>query len=510
MKNILVFDKYPLLPLAIFLIIGIIAGSKMCELLDSFHWLYLFLINILLCFFLDKYRVIQTIMILLSMFFLGGTLSSRLELIKKIYIPTHFDEYKGVIASEPIERGKTIRFDVQIAEGNLSGKMIKVSVLKDSIYPKHTLFNVNDGLIFRTKLSPHKNFYDSNFDYAKYLYNHGFIAQTLLYPGNWSFSKVSLIKLSIIDRARLKALRIRHGLLNELKLKGLQGQVYAIVAAMVMGDKSALSNETREIYSKIGVSHVLALSGMHLGIIYAIMSLVCFRRRYKTFGSIILVCSIWTYVFLVGMMPSVVRSALMLSIMTLVGLSGRNPMSLNVLSFAAIVMLINNPMILYDIGFQLSFLAVGFIVTFYKSFNTIVPILYQENHIIIRWFWQLSLVSILAQLGTMPLVVYYFSNIPLLSLLGNWVVVPCATVIIYLSFFTIVLSFIPCIGYYFGLLLTMVVSFMNVFFQYFSSLPFSSIENIYINWKQTIIAYLIILCGLFVIKLYIQYKPEQK
>lgn len=501
MKIGLVFEKYPLFPLAFFLILGIVTGSEMCGDVEFSQWFFMLVVNVLLCLMLNKFRTIQTLLILSSLFLLGGTLCSRVEAMKNIPIPGYNENYKGVVASEPIERGKTVCFDVQITDGVLVGKLIKVSLLKDSISSKYKMVKVNDGIIFKTKLSSHKNYYDSNFDYADYLYNHGFIAQALVYPDDWLLANISLKKLTITDRARIKALRFRHEILQKLRIHGLDEQVYAVVAAMVMGDKSSLSKDIRNAYSKTGVSHILALSGLHLGIIYAIISFVSFRRRYKTFGSIILICSIWSYVFLVGMMPSVVRSALMLSIMTLVGLTGRNPMSLNVLSFAAIVMLMGNPLMLYDIGFQLSFLAVAFIVSFHSTFNCLLPIKYQQSNMVVRWCWQLVLVSTLAQLGTMPVVVYYFSAIPLLSLLGNFVVIPLATIILYLSLLMIVFSFINSLGYVLTLLLTFVVSFMNKFVYALSSLSFSSIDDVDINCLQVVIIYILILCTLFLLKI---------
>lgn len=143
---------------------------------------------------------------------------------------------------------------------------------------------------------------------------------------------------------------------------------------MALGDKSSLSDKLEEDYSVSGASHVLALSGLHLGIIYAILSLLLARRRWQSVSQALILIAVWTYVFIVGMSASVVRSAIMLTVYSFVSLLNRNKMSLNTLSVAAVVILAGNPLFLYDVGFQMSFAAVLFIILFYRPVFALCPL----------------------------------------------------------------------------------------------------------------------------------------
>lgn len=495
----MLFDRYPLLPLAISLIMGILFGCSLYEYVDTGKWQVLFVIHVVVCVVTSRWRKIVSLIMLSAMFLLGAYLGSGEEREKHVQISGHSHLYKAIVASEPVERGKTMRFDVVITEGAYLGKYVKIILLKDSITHHYKKLRVNDGISFYSLLEKPENYYKSRFDYAAYLMNHGIVAQAFVYHDNWRQEYISNHSLPLITRARLKALQLRHDILSDLKLNGLSGDVFAVVSAMAMGDKSSLTKELRLSYSQSGASHVLALSGLHLSIIYALLSLVIFRRKFIHLGSIVLICAIWTYVLLVGMMPSVVRAAFMLSVFTFVGLSGRKPLSLNVLAFAAIIMLLIEPLVIYDIGFQLSFMAVAFIVSFHKYLNCIVPIPYQQRHSFIRWLWQLTLVSFLAQLATIPLVVFYFGNIPVLSLIANLIVIPCTTVILYLTVGLFACMYIPYLGVILSEMITCVVTFLNTFLLYLSTLPFSSINNIEINVIQVVISYAIILISLLLL-----------
>ena len=115
----------------------------------------------------------------------------------------------------------------------------------------------------------------------------------------------------------------------------MDGCVYAVVAAMTLGDKSQLTKELRDTYAISGASHILALSGLHLGIIYTLLSLLLSRRRWQVLSQVVIIVCIWLFVFLVGLSASVVRSAVMVSIYALLSLGHRDKLSVNTLAFAA-------------------------------------------------------------------------------------------------------------------------------------------------------------------------------
>ena len=155
-----------------------------------------------------------------------------------------------------------------------------------------------------------------------------------------------------------RAFILRQQVLDRYRQWGVSEEAFGVVAAMTLGEKSLLEKDVKETYSKVGASHILALSGLHLMIIYAFISLFIAWRRFRLLSQVVVVAALWAFAFLVGMSPSVVRSALMITLYALLSLGHRERMSVNTLSLAAIVMLVVNPPSLFDISFQLSFMAV--------------------------------------------------------------------------------------------------------------------------------------------------------
>ena len=292
-------------------------------------------------------------------------------------------------------------------------------------------------------------------------------------------------QVSKLERSRNYFLSQRARLLDRLSENGVDGNVYAVVAAMTLGDKSQLTKELRETYTVTGAAHVLALSGLHLSIIYTLLSLFFCRQRWQIVSQVLIVISIWLFVFLVGMSSSVVRSAVMLTVYALLSLGDRNRMSVNTLAFTAIIMLMVHPLSLFDIGFQLSFLAVLSILIWYPVFEGVIPQPFLMSHRLVRWLWSLLAVSCAAQLGTAPLIAYYFGRFSSLFLITNLVVLPFAPLIIYL---TLAVLFIPSLAY----ILVYIVSALNGVLNFMASIPWVSIEALHPSILQIMMIYVII------------------
>ncbi len=292
-------------------------------------------------------------------------------------------------------------------------------------------------------------------------------------------------QVSRMERSKNYFLSQRARLLDRLSENGVDGDVYAVVAAMALGDKSQLTKELKETYAVTGAAHVLALSGLHLSIIYTLLSLLLGRRRWQVVSQVLIIICIWLFVFLVGMSASVVRSAVMLTVYALLSLGDRNRMSVNTLAFTAIVMLIVHPLSLFDIGFQLSFLAVLAILIWYPVFEGFIPQSFLMSHPLVRWLWSLLAVSCAAQLGTAPLITYYFGRFSFLFLMTNLVVIPFAPLILYL---TLAVLFVPSLAY----LLVYIVSALNAILAFVASIPWVSIEALHPSMLQIIMVYVII------------------
>lgn len=291
-------------------------------------------------------------------------------------------------------------------------------------------------------------------------------------------------QVSRLERSKNYFLSQRARLLDRLSENGVDGNVYAVVAAMALGDKSQLTKELKETYAVTGAAHVLALSGLHLSIIYTLLSLLLCRRRWQVVSQVLIIICIWSFVFLVGMSASVVRSAVMLTAYALLSLGNRNRMSVNTLAFTAIVMLIVHPLSLFDIGFQLSFLAVLSILIWYPVFEALIPQSFLMSHRLVRWLWSLLGVSCAAQLGTAPLIAYYFGRFSSLFLITNFVVIPFAPLILYL---TLAVLFVPSIAY----LLIYIVNALNGILAFVASTPWVSI-TLHPSILQIIMVYVII------------------
>ena len=295
------------------------------------------------------------------------------------------------------------------------------------------------------------------------------------------------------ERLRVRALWLRHSMLEHYRTAEADEAQYGVLAAMTLGDKSALTPEVRETYSVTGASHVLALSGLHLGIIYLLLTRLTLGRRRGWLPQVFVVLAIWGFALITGLSTSVVRSATMISTYALFSLGGRRKASVNVLCFTAIIMLLVDPQALYDIGFQLSFSAVMSILLWMPLLDRSDARPYPIRHSsswpvvspILNSVKTMMLVSVAAQAGTAPLVAYYFHRFSTYFLLTNLVVIPVVTIILYGTVLTLV---IPALT---GALMW-VVGLLNDALQWMSQLPMASIDGLYPSVLQVCMVYVVI------------------
>lgn len=180
-------------------------------------------------------------------------------------------------------------------------------------------------------------------------------------------------ELSYLTRAKINTERYKSNIESKLVSLHVKQQDYAVIAAMALGDKSALDSNTRNSYSISGASHILAVSGLHIGIIFQLFIFLLGGRKYSVYTIILSLISIWTYVFLIGLPASAVRAAIMLSAYSLSLAFHRTGLPLNILASAYIFMLFISPLYLFELSFQLSFLAVASILLFFTPLYTLLP-----------------------------------------------------------------------------------------------------------------------------------------
>ena len=482
MKNRL-FGESPLLRLAVCLMAGIVIGNDV----EAGHWLLPLLAGaVVLTMLLWKKALLQSVAIAVCFVLLGWLLTARQKESLRVQWPEEEVKYEAVVLSEPQEKPKTMAVDIMLVK---SGQKLKGYFYKDE---RSRGLRIGDGLSIQSRIRENSNWHRGAFDYRRYLEIHGFTGSTFVSSWKWQKVRVSLEGLSRLERTKLYFLRLRSRLLKRLAVDESSEDQYAVVAAMALGDKSALTKELREVYAVTGASHVLALSGLHLGIIYTLLSLLIVGRRWQMVSQMLIVLCIWAFVFLVGMSTSVVRSATMLTVYALLSLGYRDKMTVNTLAFTAIVMLMVHPLSLSDVGFQMSFMAVLAILVFMPLLEGLFPREYLLTHQSVRWLWSMVAVSVSAQIGVAPLIAYYFGRFSTFFLLTNFIVIPAATLILWLS--PVVLLF-PSLAY----LLLYIVKCLNTVLGQMAAWPGASIEALHPTVLQTVMIYVVILCITYIL-----------
>lgn len=281
---------------------------------------------------------------------------------------------------------------------------------------------------------------------------------------------------------KMRALLLRERVVQLYERLGIEGEALAVLSALTVGEKGELSKSTKQLYSSVGASHILALSGLHLGIFYMIISALFppmySRRRYMLLREAAIVGVIWCFVAVAGFTPSVVRAAILFSLMSLARVVVRETSSMNILAFAAVAMLVYSPYYLYDLSFQLSFAAVFSIILLVPSLQSLMG--YERcGNAVCRYIISLVAMSVAAQLGTLPFVWCYFGTFPLYFLFTNMVVVPLAFVIMSLA----LLLLLPTgpLQQLLAWLLQNIIDAMNYLLRLIASLPGASLELPYID-----------------------------
>lgn len=477
---------YPVLRIVLFFAIGIILGVELFGHISSKLWYVAFIISLVFAVVVKGYSIAQTVVLFMACLCLGGCLAERELSSVRVDAPDGEVCYEAVVVSPLEDAGKVMRCDLLVTNWPRPVK-IRASIFKDA---RAERLKPGNGLRVRSKLEKPASFAGSTFDYGRYLLFHGYSFTTFLYVDDWIGDVVSFERLSLVDRSKIKALQLRGKLLDNFKKLGIDGQDYAVLAAMTLGERVSMSKEMTDDYSASGALHILSLSGMHLGIIYAMLLLLFFKRRSSVIVQVIIVTAVWAYVFIAGLPVSAVRSAVMLSVCSFVNLLNRDKISLNVLAVAAFSVLVVNPLNLYDVGFQMSFMSVMFIIVFYPVFYYAMPQRIR-NIRVVNYIWQMTAVSLSAQLGVAPLVALYFGRFSCYFLLANFAVIPLSAVILYGVVFIMLFAWLPWLQGILSVIVVKAVELMNAGVSFVASLPGASIDGINTNPVQVSMLYIL-------------------
>ena len=428
---------------------------------------------------------------LVAIIWLSGYMGKPLNLLKDTDVD--YLDRDTILAmrllSNAQERTKTFRYEAEVEGG---GKVL-LYLQKDSM-PMPVM---GDVLLVETQVR--RGGKSGKFDYGLYLRRQGIVGTCWALRRNWQL-------IGHEDDMGLKGLakRSQYFLYQQYRKMGIEGQELGIISALTLGYREDLDKEVQRAFSASGAMHVLAVSGLHTGIVWGIVMWILtlgglykplwedkFRRWLLNISTIVL---IWAYAFLTGLSPSVMRSALMLTFWALSSLLEQQTSRWNPLLAAAVVILIVNPLALWSVSFQLSFAAVAGIMLFGSSMQQAVV---SKGRV-----WQsvsgLLIVSLAAQLGTMPLTLHYFGQTSNYFALTNLIVVPMAGILLSVGFSTLAMSWCA-VGEWLGWATKWCTWLLNQAVQWIESLPYSTTHMHLSEWG-VIGLYGAIICGLLMMR----------
>lgn len=403
--------------------------------------------------------------------------------LRKSYFEKDKSKYlKGYINNEPQLNNHTLRFQVTITEAyqqdkwtNKNGQLL-VALALDSAH--NQTLNYGDEILIIAKNQPVEPPYNpAEFDFkgwlaSKNVYHQTYIAQNQLVKLNDQKGN-PILKYAISLRQRQVKV-YRKLICND--------EAFAVASTLILGYRADLSPETLDAYSKTGTIHALSVSGMHVGIIYLFLNWVLFfldRNRFSKIFKLLLICSlIWYYALLTGLAASVLRSAVMLSVYIIAKSFNRNTNSYNILAFTAFCLLVYDPFLLWDAGFELSFLAVFGLIY-------LQPKIYKWIYVKNKWLdklWSTVAISLAAQIATFPLSIYYFHQFPIYFIFSNLFILLPITVLMYMGIAILMLRL-----HFLAPIFEWLINFTNNGLKWIANLPFAGINGIWLNSWQLLL-----------------------
>ncbi|WP_206366960.1 ComEC/Rec2 family competence protein [Sphingobacterium sp. SGG-5] len=396
------------------------------------------------------------------------------------------DHYIGQIADEPVVRQKSIRFPLHVQSAQQAGHVTSAQgILMVTIARSDSLkisLKYGDIIAVANRIKevppPHN---PHEFDYKAYLANKDVWFQCFL-----STEQYQLLSHDGGNFLVATALRARKTLMDKFDVYLQNEKAFQVVSALIFGHRSQIDSDTLQAFTDTGTVHVLSVSGLHVGLVFGFLNFLfgwLDRRRYgKIIRSTIILLSIWSYVVLTGMAAPILRAGIMISFFLLSTLIGRKQVPLNTLAASAFFILLYAPKSLFDVGFQLSYLAIAGIVLLYPYMKQC----YLPANTYLAWIVEYSYVSIAAQLFTLPVVLYYFGQFPTYFLFGNLFIALPSTAIMYVGL-TLALCPFHIVNIYLGKLLDMLLAFSIAGLEWMTDLPFAVIRGI--AWPPLLVVF---------------------
>jgi competence protein ComEC len=401
--------------------------------------------------------------------------------------PMKKDNFIEILIKEKLKTSiKNDRYvaQIQTLNGKKSYGKLLVNIAKDS-----TSNPVEIGTFLKIKGSVYLNKSPNNpnqFDYGKYLENQQIYGQ--IYTDYSHISKSQYAEKSITYYAGILRNRIVHNLeknhFNETEL--------SVVNALILGQQQDISQEINRDYQYAGAVHILSVSGLHVGFILLFITFLLKpipnTKRNSFLKLIIVVISLWSFGIIAGLAPSVVRSVTMFSFVA-IGLFLRRSVNIyHTLLVSALLILLFRPSFLFDVGFQLSYLALFFIVWL----QPLLTSFWTPKNKVITYFWEIITVSFAAQIGTFPLSVYYFHQFPGLFIVTNIIILPMLSVILCLGVVVMILAAFDFVWMPLLKSLEWSIWLLNKIISWVASFQDFVVKDISFNWQMMCCSYLLI------------------
>ncbi|WP_435264114.1 ComEC/Rec2 family competence protein [Tenacibaculum sp. nBUS_03] len=489
MKKLLGYLPFYLL---LCLVLGIIL--QFCFKIWNYSFLELFLSSIFLSSILlilkrHKYTIGYKIITLLTFIFIGIT-SVYIKNPKNYsdFFIKHDNNYYSTITITQKLKSNSF-FDKYIGTFNKIGKKnvrgnILINIKKNDIY---NYLKVNDQIVTKLiykELPSSLNPYE--FDYKKYLSKQYVYHQ--IFISNKDYKITTNKKSSLIGHSNSFREKIR----DSLKKQRFSKDVYAIMNALLLGQRQDISKKIIRNYTNAGAIHILAISGLHVGIILLILLNLLKPLQYFKYGNHIQTLSIllflWWFAFIAGLSASVVRAVTMFTFIAITGFFKKQNTIEHSLISSMFLLLLIKPLFLFDVGFQLSYIAVFGIVWIQPSLYT----LWQPKTIIINKLWKLFTVSIAAQLAVLPISLYYFHQFPTLFILTNLIILPILGSILLFGIIIILLSTLNLLPNFVAKMYNYIIQYMNNFMEWIANQESFLIKDISMSLLQTILWYIFI------------------
>jgi competence protein ComEC len=490
-----IFNNFPFLRITLAFLTGIIIRNGLDNVpiiflissLLPFIISLLFLFRVKNSFQINRYFSLSVIV----SFVCAGFLYSH------FYLNGLFDEdipenatYSGIILDKAPSKNNRFKYTLQLdcVKKNDSLKYVNEKILlfnSDSL--SNTEIEPGKRVLFQSRLFKISNSDNPcEFNFEKYMKIKGIRYQTFIKEGI-AFTEYEHINL------KTSALNLRTKLMKMYRKQGIEGDEYSVLCALTLGDQNNISNEVKSSFSASGTTHVLSVSGLHVGIIFIIISFLLSpldkNKQLKLLKIMILLVFLWFYAFISGLSPPVLRSCSMFSFIVIGENLQRRTNTYNTLAVSAFVLMLINPLMIFDVGFQLSYMAVISIVFYQPKISSLI----KTNNVVLKYLWGLVTVSIAAQLGTTPVCIYYFHQFPTYFLISNMIVVPLAALILYTALPFYAFSFIPFLSKLLAFLLKNMTWFLNHSVQTIEFLPGSLIKGLWISDFSLMLLYLLII-----------------